>query len=276
LIQLGIFSTLTAIRQKKQGVYLVDDDGDEVLLPNKYIPEDLKPGDKLSVFVYTDSEDRLVATTVRPKILLHEFACLRVNQVTPFGAFLDWGLEKDLFVPFKEQRVKMKEGQSHIIYLYNDEESDRLVGSARINRFLEKENISVREGEEVDLLIGKATPLGMNVIINNLYAGLIFKNEIFQNLDMGDRIKGYVKKIRPDNKIDVSLQKQGYGNIEPSADRILDYLKVNNGRLGLTDKSPAPEIMAICQMSKKSFKKAIGALYKKKLIRLEKDGIYLL
>ena len=276
MIPLGTYSTLTAKRQLLQGIYLEDAEGDEVLLPNKYIPDGLQLADEISVFVYTDSEDRIIATTIKPKILLHEFACLEVMAVTKFGAFLDWGLEKDLFVPFKEQKLKMKEGNSYIVYLYNDEESDRLVASAKIFKYLSNEALTVKDGEQVDLLIAEPTDLGVNVIINNCHKGLIYKNEIFQQLELGDQIKGYIKKIRSDNRIDVSLQPQGMKNIEPSAAKILDYLKMNQGFMSLTDKSRPEEIMAKMEMSKKSFKKALGSLYKQKLVRLEKNGTYMI
>ncbi len=276
MIPLGTYSTLTAKRQLLQGIYLEDGEGDEVLLPNKYIPNGLQLEDEISVFVYTDSEDRIIATTIKPKIQLHQFACLRVNQVNNIGAFLDWGLEKDLFVPFKEQKLKMKEGNEYIVYLYNDEESDRLVASAKIFKYLSNEELTVKEGELVNLLIAEPTDLGVNVIINNLHRGLIYRNEIFQNLELGDQIKGYIKKVREDNRLDVSLQAQGLPNIEPSAIRILDYLTMNQGFMTLTDKSRPEEIMAKLQMSKKSFKKALGSLYRQKLVRLEKKGTYLI
>lgn len=275
MIPLGTYSTLTAKRQLLQGIYLEDGEGDEVLLPNKYIPKGLQLEDEISVFVYTDSEDRIVATTIKPKIQLHQFACLEVAQVTAIGAFLDWGLEKDLFVPFKEQKLKMKTGNSYIVYLYNDDESDRLVASAKIHKYLSNEKLTVSEGEQVDLLIAEPTDLGVNVIINNQHKGLLYHNEIFQNLDLGDQLKGYIKKIREENRIDVTLQQQGYANVEPSAIRILDYLRMNNGYISLTDKSHPGEIMTKLEMSKKSFKKALGTLYKQKLVRLEKNGTYL-
>ena len=275
MIPLGTYSTLTAKRQLLQGIYLEDAEGDEVLLPNKYIPNGMKLEDEISVFVYTDSEDRIVATTIKPKIELHQFACLTVSQVTQFGAFLDWGLEKDLFVPFKEQKLKMREGNSYIVYLYNDDESDRLVASAKIFKYLSNEELTVKEGEQVDLLIAEPTDLGVNVIVNNRHRGLIYRNEIFQNLELGDQIKGYTKKVREDNRLDVSLQAQGLQNIEPSAARVLDYLKMNQGFMTLTDKSRPEEIMAKMEMSKKSFKKALGSLYRQKLVRLEKNGTYL-
>jgi len=201
---------------------------------------------------------------------------LTVSQVTKFGAFLDWGLEKDLFVPFKEQKLKMREGNSYIVYLYNDEESDRLVASAKIFKYLSNEELTVKEGEQVNLLIAEPTDLGVNVIINNLHRGLIYRNEIFQNLELGDKLKGYIKKVRADNRLDVSLQAQGMQNIEPSAARVLAYLKMNQGYMTLTDKSRPEEIMAKMEMSKKSFKKALGSLYKQKLVRLEKNGTYLI
>lgn len=276
MILLGTYSTLTAKRQLLQGIYLEDAEGDEVLLPNKYIPNGMQLEDEISVFVYTDSEDRIVATTIKPKIELHQFACLTVNQVNNIGAFLDWGLEKDLFVPFKEQKLKMKEGNSYIVYLYNDEESDRLVASAKIFKYLSNEELTVKEGEQVDLLIAEPTDLGVNVIVNNQHRGLIYKNEIFQNLELGDQIKGYIKKVRADNRLDVSLQAQGLPNIEPSAAKIFNYLKRNQGFMTLTDKSRPEEIMAKMEMSKKSFKKALGSLYRQKLVRLEKNGTYLI
>ncbi len=275
MIPLGTYTTLTAKRQLLQGIYLEDGEGDEVLLPNKYIPKDLQLEDEISVFVYTDSEDRIIATTIKPKIELHQFACLECVHVSGIGAFLDWGLEKDLFVPFKEQKLKMKVGNFYIVYLYNDEESDRLVASARIHRYLSNEELTVKEGDKVSVLIGEPTPLGVNVIINNRHKGLIYKNEIFQNLELGDQLAGWIKKVRDENRLDVSLQAQGLANIEPSAIRILDYLQMNQGFMRLTDKSAPQEIMAVMQMSKKSFKKALGSLYKQKMVRLEKNGTYL-
>lgn len=275
MIPLGTYCTLEANRQLEQGFYLSDEEGDEVLLPNKYIPKGMKIGDAISVFIYTDSEDRIIATTLKPKIELYKFACLKCKELTDFGAFLDWGLEKDLFVPFREQKMKMIEGHSYIVYLLNDEESDRLVASAKIHKYFQQEILTVEEGEEVDLLIGERTDLGVNVIINNIHSGLIFQNEIFRHIEFGDRVKGYIKNIREDNKIDVTLQKQGYQNVEPNAARILSYLDKNKGYMSLTDKSSPDEIRVVMEMSKKTFKKALGALYKQKLIRLEKDGVYL-
>lgn len=276
MIELGKYNLLTAARKTDNGLYLTDQQGREVLLPNKYVADDLQIGNEINVFIFNDSEDRLTATTVSPKIILNEFAFLQVKEVTNFGAFLEWGLEKDLFVPFKEQPAKMVKDKKYIVYLYLDYKTDRLVASANFNRFLEKENIYVEKGEKVDILILDETELGINVIINNMHRGLIFNNDIFRQIKTGDKLEGYIKNIRPDNKIDVALQQQGFASIEPNAQKILEKLKSNNGFLNLTDKSDPAGIIALLEMSKKTFKKAIGTLYKKKKIRLGKDGIYLI
>ena len=232
-------------------------------------------GDDIEVFIYRDSEDRIIATTLEPKIQLNEFAYLQVKAVTQVGAFLDWGLEKDLFVPFREQNKKMEVDKWYAVYLYLDEDTDRLVASCKVNRFFEKENIDLTIGQEVDILVFEETDLGMNAVINNKYKGLIYENEIFQRIKIGTRTKAYVKNIRDDKRIDLSLQKQGYANVEPNAERILEKLKANNGFLDVTDKSDANYVMYQLEMSKKTFKKAVGALYRQRLIRIEDDGIYL-
>jgi uncharacterized protein len=273
MIELGKYNLLKAIRKTDNGIYLEDQQEREVLLPNKYT-DGINIGDEINVFIFNDSEDRLTATRTKPKIELNEFAYLEVKEVTRFGAFLDWGLEKDLFVPFKEQPTKMLAGKKYIVYLYLDHQTDRLVASANFNRFLEKDDVFVEEGEKVDLLVLDETELGVNVIINNMHRGLIFNNDIFKQIKTGDKLEGYIKNIRPDNKIDVTLQQQGFANIEPNAQKILELLKKENGFLNLTDKSDPAEITARLEMSKKTFKKAVGTLYKKKIIRLEKDGIY--
>lgn len=275
MIKIGQFNVLKAARVSENGMYLIDEEGQEVLLPNKYVPGDMLLEDEIEVFIYNDSKDRLTATTKTPKIKCNEFAYLKVKEVNPYGAFLDWGLEKDLLVPFSEQKVKLKEGQSYIVYMYLDTKTDRLVASSKINRFFEREHIELTIGEEVELLVGETMEIGVNVIINNQYSGLIFKNELFQAIQIGNKLRGYIKNIRADQKIDVSLQKQGYQNVEPNAQKILDRLKKNEGFLNLNDKSDPSEISTQLQMSKKTFKKAIGSLYKKRIIRIEKDGIYL-
>nr|MBC8319629.1 GntR family transcriptional regulator [Bacteroidota bacterium] len=274
-MKIGEFNLLAAKRRTLNGYYLVDNKDVEVLLPNKYVPAGMKPDDEISVFIFKDSEDRLTATTIEPKILLNEFAFLKVVDVNPVGAFLDWGLEKDLLVPYSEQSEKMKVGSSYPVYLYLDEKTQRLAASGKTNKFLEKDEITVEKDQEVELLICNSTDLGINVIINDVHNGLLYDNELFQAVIPGERVIGYVKNIRPDNKIDVSLQKQGYINVEPNAKKILQKLKDNNGYLNITDKSDPMIILAKLEMSKKLFKKAIGSLYKQRLIRIEKDGIYL-
>ncbi len=271
----GEFNLLTAKRRTLNGYYLVDAEDNEVLLPNKYVPSGMKPDDEISVFIYKDSEDRIIATTIKPYIMLNEFAVLEVVDINAIGAFLDWGLEKDLLVPFSEQSLRMQVGSSYPVYLFLDEKTQRLAASAKINKFLDTENITVYNGDEVELLICNSTDLGINVIINSIHKGLLYDNELFQAVSEGDIITGWIKNVRPDNKIDVSLQKQGYVNVEPNAQKILDKLKENNGFLNLTDKSDPIIILAKLEMSKKTFKKSIGLLYKQKIIRIEKDGIYI-
>ena len=275
MINLGEYNSLIVLRRAEQGLYLGDDSGESVLLPNRYIPEGAEIGDTLSVFIYNDSEDRVIATTLTPKMTLNKFACLEVVSVTNHGAFLDWGLAKDIFVSFSEQLKKLEEGQYAIVFLYLDKITNRLAASCKLNKFLNNETIEVKENDEVELLITEKTDLGINVIINDRYKGVLYKNEIFQNLQYGERRKGYIKKIREDNKIDASLQKQGYDNVQPNEEKIMDKLKENDGFLKLGDYSSPEEITAALEMSKKTFKKAIGSLFKQRLIRIEEKGIFL-
>ncbi len=275
MIQIGQYNTLQVARETKSGLYLADEENQEVLLPGKYIPKDIKTGDEIRVFIYKDSEDRLVATTQQPKIILHQFAYLQVNAVNPYAAFLDWGLEKDLFVPYREQPKKMVQGEFYLVYLYLDEKTDRLVASGNVGKYLNNEALTVEVGQEIDLLIWEPTDLGFNVIINHLHKGLIYHNELFAPVKLGDIRKGYIKKIREENRIDVQLQKSGYENIEPNAGKILAQLKAQGGFLPLTDNSAPEDITLQLEMSKKTFKKAIGLLYKQQIIRLAHDGIYL-
>jgi len=273
MIEIGNYNTLKVLRETSVGAFLGDDEGHEVLLPGKYVPTEISVDSEIEVFVYRDSEDRLVSTTLKPKIMLHQFAVLQAVMVNQIGAFLDWGLEKNLFVPFREQGTKMLKGRWYMVYLYLDEQTDRLVASSKINRFLNNEQLTVKEGDEVDVMIWETTDLGVNVIINNLHKGLVYHNEFFAQVSPGDIRKGYISKIRDDNKIDVQLQMPGVGNIEPSAARILEILKAKDGFLPLTDNSEPEEIARILEMSKKTFKKAIGSLYKQKIIMIEKNGI---
>ena len=275
MITLGRINTLEILRETDHGVYLIDDEENEVLLPNRYVPETFKIWEKLDVFVYLDNEERPVATTDMPYIMRDDYALLRCNQVTDYGAFLDWGLVKELFCPFKEQAFNMKPGGWYLVHCYLDEKTDRLVSSSKTNRFLDNKELTVSEFEEVELIVSHPSDIGMNVIVNKKHAGLIYKDSIFKDLSVGDRLKGFIKKIRPGNKLDISLGQIGYRNIEPNAQRILNELQDNSGYINLNDKSDPEAIKETLQMSKKNFKKAIGTLYKQRQIEIKPDGIYL-
>ncbi len=275
MIHIGEYNTLEILRETSVGIFLGDASGDDVLLPNKYVPKDFEIGQSITVFCYLDHEERPVATTLKPKVVKDEFALLKVVEVTGIGAFLDWGLEKHLFAPFREQARKMEEGKWYLIYVYLDEETGRLVASSKTNQFIDNEKLTVDFNDEVTLIVSRFTELGVEVIINNRHKGLIYNDEIFEHLKLGSEHRGYIKKIREDHKIDVSLQPLGFKAIEPAAQKVLDKLKANNGFLNLGDKSDPELIKSSLGLSKKSFKKAIGALYKEKLILLEENGIRL-
>ena len=277
MLEQGKLGELNILKRSGVGLFLSDESGEEVLLPNKYCTEEMKPGEKVKVFIYRDSEGRKVATTLTPKIFLHEFALLKVSAVTSVGAFLDWGLEKDLMVPFREQKQKMEEGRWYIVYLDLDEKTDRLFASNRLERYLENDELTIKEGDEVDLVIQQKTDLGYAVIINHKHKGLVFDNEVFKEVRIGDRLKGFVKKIRDDKKVDVSLQALGYkGANDANSELILQQLKENDGFLPITDKSTPEEISTQFGISKKAFKKSLGALYKQRLIEIHPTGIQLL
>lgn len=277
MLQIGQYNTLKILRDTKVGLFLGSEETqeDDVLLPNKYVPKDFAIGDDLTVFVYLDHEERPVATTLKPYVKLNEFAHLKVNYINKFGAFLNWGLEKDLFVPFKEQARPMEEGKRYLIYCFMDEKTNRMVASSKTQQFLNNDEITVENGEEVDLIVSHITDAGVNVIINEQHKGLAYKNEVYEDIKPGRRMKGYIKNVRPDGKIDVSLRKLGVEAIEPSSQVILDELKANRGFLGLNDNSHPEDIRTVLKMSKKVFKKAVGNLYRQKLIEIKDDGIYL-
>ncbi|UPZ14599.1 S1 RNA-binding domain-containing protein [Flavobacterium humidisoli] len=282
MLEIGKYNTLTILRDTKVGLFLGDPENDpdgvhDVLLPNKYVPKVFEIGEELIVFVYLDHEQRPVATTLVPYILLNEFALLRVNYINNVGAFMDWGMEKDILVPFKEQARPMEKGKRYLVYLYLDTQTNRLVASSKTNQFLSNEKLTVEKGEEVDLIVSHITEMGINVIINERHKGLLYKDEVYDDsIRTGDRMRGYIKNIRPDNKIDVALQPQGVESIEPNADKILSELRASRGFLRLNDNSHPEDIKTVLKMSKKSFKKAIGSLYKEKLIEIKEDGIYLI
>ncbi len=274
MINVGTYNELEVVKELEFGIYLREGDV-EILMPTKWVPKGTKIGDFLNVFIFRDSDDRLIATTVKPFATADTFAFLEVKQVNNIGAFLDWGMDKDLLVPFREQPNRMDPGKSYVVFVYVDEDTNRLVASAKLNRYIERENIEVREGDIVELLIYSETDLGYNAIINNRYSGLIYKNEIYEAIRVGDKVQGFVKCVREDNKIDLSLQKSGYELVDDVKWRILKMMKEDNGFLSLNDNSSPEEIKAKLQISKKAFKKAVGALYRERLVKLTNKGVEL-
>ena len=273
MIYVGEFNTLRAKRQTDNGYYLVCKEDEEVLLPNKYVPKDFAVDDLLEVFVYLDSEDRIVATTDEPKAIINEFAFLQVKDVSHIGAFLDWGLEKDLLVPFSEQRMKMEAGRFYVVFVFMDTKSGRIAATNKWNRHILDIEDAYQEGDEVDLLIATKSELGYTAIIDDHAKGLIYHNEIHQDVNIGQRFKGYIKTIREDKKIDLVLHESGFERLDESSQIIMDALNSQGGKLPLHDKSQPDEINAILGMSKKTFKKAAGILYKQKLIDITPEGI---
>ncbi|KAF0201763.1 MAG: hypothetical protein FD170_2436 [Bacteroidetes bacterium] len=271
----GKYNTLSIIKIVDFGVYLDGGDLGEILLPMKWVPEGCKPDDEIEVFLYFDSEDRLIATTMKPVAVVGEFALLTAKAVNEIGAFLDWGLEKDLLVPYREQNAKMVEGRSYLVYIYSDPQGGRIAASARLERFINLEPADYKPLQEVELLLWRTTDIGYMAIINNKHEGMLYASDVFEDLERGQRVKGYVTKVREDGKIDLTLTKPGYDKIDEMAERILELLRDNKGYMDLNDKSPAEEIYLMCGMSKKNFKKSIGALYKQKLIDIEEGGIRL-
>lgn len=276
MLNLGLINSLTALRQTDNGIYLVDEDENEVLLPNKYIPEGMELGNSIDVFLYTDSEDRPVATTLTPKIKLHAYAALEVKDLASFGAFFDWGLEKDLLVPLSQQAKAVDVGETHVVYLYLDDKTDRLAGSTKITSTLIKIGIDLSIGEEVKIIPYTESELGLSVIVNEKYQGMLYKNEIFQDVIIGEEIVAYVKKIRSDNKVDLSLNRFGYRAVDDNVVKLLDALNANGGMLDLNDKSAPEDIKSQLGMSKKVFKKSVGALYRQKQLEISDSGIKLL
>ena len=275
MIQIGKTNNLTILRHTPPGMYLGEDESEVVLLPTKYIEPNFKVGDQIDVFIYKDSEDRIIATRLKPYIEVNHFAFLNVSEVSRFGAFLDWGLEKDLFVPFKEQKQKMMEGQSYVVFVYLDELTNRIVASSKVNKFISNEKLEVSQGDEVDLIVYNETDLGYTCIINGLHKGLIYHNDVFTDLAVGDVTVGYIKLIREGNLIDLSLQKVGFKHVLSSTEKILEYLIAHDGFLELTDKSSPDLIERRFDMSKATFKKSIGILYRQRKITIHPDGVHL-
>lgn len=273
---IGQFAELKVAKLVDFGVYLEGEDESLILLPTQYVPPKTQLDDTIRVFIYRDSEDRIIATTLLPKAIVGEFAYMEVKSVTNVGAFLEWGLAKDLLVPFSEQKDKMQVGQYYLVYVYLDETTGRIVATAKIEKILRDKVTSYSAGEEVNILIGKRMDLGYQVLINDDALGILYQNEIFEKIKSGDKRKAYIKKVRPDGKIDLSLQQQGYENEIPKAgEQLLALLKAEDGFLPINDKSSPEEIYRLLKMSKKNFKKAAGLLYKQKLISIEETGIFL-
>ena len=274
MLKIGKFNKLKISEKQKGGAYLTDGK-DTVYLPKIDVPSGTREGDELNVFIYNDSKDSLKATTTAPIAELGDFACLTVKSVTDFGAFLDWGIEKDLFVPVREQYNKLYKGDNAIVYVILNYEENGVIGTTRLRRYFHKDIEKLKNGQKVELLVYSKSKLGMLVIIDNKYPGLIYKNEIFEKIEIGDKRTGYIKKLREDNKIDVSLKPQGYKAVINERTVILDALKNADGFLPLNDNSDPGQIKKTLNMSKKLFKKTIGGLFRNEVIIIDEDGIYL-
>ncbi len=275
MLKIGEHQIMRIDRETEPGLFLSNEEGDDVLLPNKYVPSEYKIWDELNVFVYLDHEERPVATLLDPFILLNSFGYLRCTTVSKIGAFLDWGLEKELFVPFAQQARPMKVGSYYIVYMYLDEKTNRLVATSKTIKYLNNDNLTVDKFDKVDIIISHITDRGANAIVNGKHKGLIYKEDIFEDIRTGDKLEGWVKKIRPDGKLDIILQEEGYRSIEPNAQYIYDELKANDGFLALHDKSAPEDIQSQLGLSKKSFKKAVGTLYRDRKILIKEDGLHL-
>jgi len=274
MIKTGEYNRMKVLREVDFGVYL--DDGKEgILLPRRFVPEGLKPGDELEVFIYHDSDGRLIATTQQPLGILNEIVKLCAVEVTPQGAFLDWGLMKDLFVPKSQQVMPMRPKGEYLVKIYRDEQTGRIAATEKIDQFLNNESLKVKEMDEVDLVVYRRTDIGYVMIINNIHTGVLHFNEIYRPIGVGDKFRGFIKKILPGNKIDVAAGKPGYNRVEDESGKILRLLEENNGYLPYYDKSDPEVIYEFFQMSKKTFKMVTGNLYKQRKIDFEKTGIRL-
>lgn len=274
-IILGDYNNLEIVKRVSFGLYLDGDEDCEILLPAKYVPDGYDIGDIIKVFVYLDNEERLVATTEEPLAKVGDFALLRVAWTNDYGAFLDWGLLKDLFVPFSEQGGKMVKGNSYLVYVTIDRKSYRIYASARLDKYLSRTKPPYETNEEVDIIVWRRTDLGWKVIVNGNHSGLVFANEVFRDLKTGDRLKGYVKRVRTDGKIDIALQRHGVAGDDDSSMRLLSAIEAQRGFLPLNDNSSPDEIYSMLGMSKKAFKRAAGKLYKQRLIIIDDDGLRL-
>lgn len=276
MLRVGKFNRLPIVKKLSFGFYLDGGDEGEILLPIRYVPKGYDVNDLIDVFVYFDSDDRLIATTEQPFVQVGQFAVLKALSVTSIGAFLDWGLAKDLLVPFREQKQRMVVGRSYAVFCYIDRLTGRIVASAKIEHFLSYDYPRFLPGQEVDLLIVGETELGFSAIVEGEHLGMLYRDEVFRRLRPGDQVLGFVKQVRPDKKIDLMLQRPGYAQVDDLAQRVLRVLRANGGFLTVTDSSEPEMIYGLFQMSKKNFKKAIGALYRQRLIEIEDRGIRLI
>lgn len=272
MIAIGNYNKLKVVKHVDFGIYMDGEELGEILMPTRYVPANTQPDDELEVFIYRDSEDRLLATTEKPFAVVGSFAYLKVMAVNTIGAFLDWGLPKDLLVPFREQKQNMERGRSYIVYVYLDVQSQRIAATAKIDKYLDKIPADYIPGQEVELIISDRTDLGYKVIINQSHKGIIYKNEVFQALQTGQTIKGYIKTIREDGKIDACLQKPGYKKVENLEEKIIGIIREDGGRTSINEKTSPEIIYDMFGVSKKAFKMALGALYKKRIIDFDEQG----
>ncbi len=263
---LGDYNTLRIARRSDIGLYLDGDQAGEILLPNRYVTQDMQIGDEIRVFLYLDQEERLVATTEQPLAKVGDFACLECVWVNQYGAFLDWGLIKNLFCPFREQRQRMETGRRYIVHVHIDQDSYRIMASAKVSKFLSTDHPPYQPGDEADILVWQPTDMGYKVIVDNRYYGLIFRNQVFQPIHTGDRLKAYISNVREDGKLDIALQHTGRQHTQDFAEELLAYLHDHNGICSLGDKSDADDIRDTFHVSKKTFKRAVGDLYKRHLV----------
>jgi len=276
MIQAGIYHRLTVSRISNHGLYLTDPEGAEVLLPNRYVSLANKIGDLLEVFVYHDSEDRLVATTERPHATVGEVACLRAVGRNDHGAFLDWGLSaKDIFVPHRKQTIPMEPGRSYVVYLYRDEVTGRAVATARLNEVLSNVDIALQPRQEVEILVAAESSVGFRVVVENRYWGALYRNQLFRPVTVGERMKAYVRKITEDNRIDVSLQQEGFDEVKRAASTLLNLIREAGGTLAVGDESRPERVAAVVGMSKKVFKRALGNLLKQGIVTAKPEQITL-
>jgi len=281
IINMGQMNRLTVVKEVDFGLYLdggelPDGRKNEILLPTRYVPKDCRIGDEVEVFIYRDSEDRIIATTEKPYVMVGDFACLKVVSVTHAGAFLDWGLPKDLLVPFDEMEHRMEEGKRYVVGVYVDDETDRIAASARLDALLYDESEDdFKEGEEVDLFVANKSDLGYKLIVNTSHWGLLHKHEVVRPLKRGERLTGFIKAIRPDGRIDITLHRRARDKTDDAVDIIMRKLTGAGGFLAVSDKSPPQDISELFGLSKGMFKKAVGSLYKRKLIVITEDGVRL-